>query len=340
MTSMMRSLLAPWWAAELLTGAKSFLDNPIIGSQRLNARGLHGWRVATAHAMAARRRAKLAKALSPEDLASFTENGFVAVQNFLPPETFAQLRDQILAFEGPAREMIQGHTITRRYAIDPEAIRAIPAVTAFADHPRFQALARYGASFDVKPLLYIQSILTHRFDAPPDPQINLHADTFHPTMKAWFFLQDVGEDDGPFTYVPGSHRLTPARLEWEKKRSLSVRDEGDRLSARGSFRIERQHLAELGLPQPMTLAVPANTLVVADTFGFHARGETREPSTRIELWAYNRRNPFTPYAGFDPGSIKGLAERRIGARWMTHDILKRLIGQSWRKVGRKRPGDE
>ena len=55
-------------------------------------------------------------------------------------------------------------------------------------------------------------------------------------MKAWLFLQDVGPADGPFSYVPGSHRLTPERLAWERKRSLTVGRERDYLSARGSFR--------------------------------------------------------------------------------------------------------
>ena len=340
MPPIVRSLLTPWWAAELLTGAKSFLDNPLIGSPKLNAKGLHAWRVAKAHAMADKRRETLAAVVDPGDLAAYRRDGFVAIENFLPADIFAQLRDQTLAFEGPAREMVQGDAITRRYAIDPEAIRAIPAVKAFRDHPRFQALAHYVASFDVEPLLYIQSILTHRFDAPPDPQVNLHADTFHPTMKAWFFLEDVAADEGPFTYVPGSHKLTPARLDWERRRSLSVRDEGDRLSARGSFRIERQELSTLGLPQPVSLAVPANTLVVADTFGFHARGEALRRSTRIELWAYSRRNPFLPVTGLDPWSLPGVAERRIPLLWLTHDIYKKIIGQPWAKAGRKRPGDE
>jgi hypothetical protein len=51
----------PWWIAQLLTGAKSFRDNPLIGSKRLNRLGLHGWRVRATHWLAARRRAKAGK---------------------------------------------------------------------------------------------------------------------------------------------------------------------------------------------------------------------------------------------------------------------------------------
>jgi hypothetical protein len=340
MTPLLKTLLAPYWAAQLLTGAKSFIDNPLIGSKRLNGRGLHAKRVALAYRMAERRRAKLACRMLPEDLAAFQRDGFVQIRDFLPPDIFAALREQVFAFSGPAREMVQGDTITRRYAVDPAACAAMPTLQEFARHPRFQAIARYVSSFDVEPLLYIQSILTHRHDAPPDPQVNLHADTFHPTMKAWLFLEDVAEDMGPLTYVAGSHRLTPERLDWEHRKSLTVAEEGDRLAARGSFRIERQELGQLGLPQPTAFAVPANTLVVADTFGFHARGMAHARSTRVELWAYNRRNPFLPFAGLDPWSLPGIAERRIPLLWLTHDIYAPLIGQPWAKKGLKRPHDD
>lgn len=341
MTSpILRSLLTPWWAVQLLTGAKSFLDNPLIGSDRLNRRGLHARRVGLARAMADRRRTRLAAGVDPADRIAFERDGFVEKRDFLPPDIFAALRDQLLAWPGPAREMIQGDTITRRYAVDPGLLAAVPAMRAFQCDPRWRMLARYVASFDIEPLLYVQSILSHRRDAPPDPQTNLHADTFHPTMKAWLFLEDVAPDDGPLTYVAGSHRLTPERLAWERERSLSVRGEGDYLSARGSFRIDVAELAGLGLPQPSAFVVPANTLVVADTFGFHARARSSGPSTRIELFAYSRRNPFLPFAGLDPWSLPGLAERRIPLLWLTHDIYRRWVGQPWIKAGPKKPADD
>ena len=157
------------------------------------------------------------------------------------------MRDQILAWPGPAREMIQGDTITRRYAAGPEMLRTVPAMRLFMRDRRWQGLARYIASFDVEPLLYVQSLLSHRRDAPPDPQTHLHADTFHPTMKAWLLLEDVGPEDGPLTYVAGSHRLSEARVAWERRRSLEVHGEGEYLSTRGSFRIDPGELAALAV---------------------------------------------------------------------------------------------
>lgn len=335
--SPLRWLALPWWALQLMTGAKSFRDNPLIGSRRLNSKGLHRARVRATHKLAARRRARLGKGIDAGDRALFEQQGYIVKQDFLPAGQFAALRSALLARKAPAREMVQGDTITRRIAIDGEMLRDIPALRALLKENRWKRLMRYVASFDVEPLYYIQTILTHQKKAPADPQTYLHADTFHPTMKAWFFLTDVEMEDGPLTYVPGSHRLTARRLQWEHEKALMAPEGVDRLSARGSMRVMPEELPDLGLPPPVSFAVPANTLVVADTCGFHARGPSSRPSKRIEIWAYSRRNPFLPWLGWDALSLPGIAERRISLLWSARDRLKKWIGQPWRAVGRITP---
>ena len=336
----LRYLLAPWWAIELATGAKSFRDNPLIGSRRLNARGLHEKRVRIAGRMATWRRRRLAHLITPEQRADFERNGFVKVPDFLPPAAFAELRDQVLNHPAPAREMVQGDTITRRIGLDPATLRALPAARDLLRDPRWQGLIRYVGSYDTEPLVYIQSILTHRHDAPPDPQTKLHADTFHPTVKAWLFLTDVAADEGPLSYVAGSHRRDAARLAWERARSVEARNGTDFLSSRGSLRIDEEELASLGLPEPTIFAVKTNTLIVCDTSGFHARGPSVRPSIRVEMWAYGRRNPFLPWTGLDATGWPGLAERRVPLYWAFRDRFRHWLGQPWADVGRKRPIDE
>ena len=330
-----RYLLLPWWVAQLPTGAKAFSDNPVIGSPRLNRWGLHVGRVRLAARLAAARRARLAHLVSPQDRAAFDRDGFVVRQNFMPPDAFDELKRQALGHALPAREMVQGDTITRRMALDRHALTAMPAVAALIGSAEWRGLMRYVGSFDSEPIAYIQTILSQVNGAEPDPQTVLHADTFHATVKAWLFLTDVAEDEGPFVYVPGSHRMTPERLAWERERSIRASTGLDRLSSRGSLRIAPGELAALGLPVPHAFAVPANTLVVADTSGFHARGVSLRPSTRVEIWSYGRRNPFLPWAGLDPFSLPGIAERRAPFAWAARDRLRGMIGQPWADVGPK-----
>jgi hypothetical protein len=144
----------------------------------------------------------------------------------------------------------------------------------------------------------------------------------------------VPQDGRPLTYVAGSHRLTPERLAWEKTRSIGIAN-ADRLSQRGSLRVSPGELPGLGLPQPTHFAVPANTLVVADMCGFHARADSGRPTLRIELWAYCRRSPFLPWTGFDLLSFRPIAIRR--AEWLAaiKDWLDRRgwTKQHWRRAG-------
>ena len=87
-------------------------------------------------------------------------------------------------------------------------------------------------------------------------------------MKAWFFLEDVGAHQGPFTYVRGSQRLDWRRLRWEYRRSIQAAGLRDGYSEKGSFRFEEADLRELGLPPPESLAVAANTLLIANSYNF------------------------------------------------------------------------
>jgi hypothetical protein len=315
-------LWAPFWTAQLLTGTKSFERNRVIGSRWLNERGLHTARVRLAHRIAAMRRRRLAGLVSDADRAAFERDGFVIRPNFLPEAEFAELLHQVKSYRGTLREIGEGDTILRKIALDPKTLAALPALQRVLRRPEWRGLIRYIGSRDAEPVVWIQSILRHAHDGPPDPQTALHADTFHPTMKAWLFLTDVAADAGPFTYVPGSHRLTSERLRWERRMSLAAPSSRDPEIRQGSFRLDPSELAALGLPEPRIFAVPANTLIVADTFGFHARGPSAGRSVRVEIWAYGRRSPFVPWPAFDLWSAAALARRSLWG-WRLGDLLER-----------------
>ncbi len=327
-------LRAPVWAAAILTGAKSFVDNPILGSARLNRMGLHAWRLKAAHRLATRRRARLAHMIPADLRDGFERDGFIAVRDFLPADQFAALKSSLLTIEAECRGQLQGDTVTTRVPVDAELLRNVPALAALLDERKFRGIMAYVASTRSEPLYYLQAIAGGIASGPPDPQLELHSNSFQPSLKAWLFLTDVSADGRPLTYVAGSHRLTPKRLEWEKRKSIGIQS-ADRLSQRGSLRISEGELADLGLPRPTHFCVPANTLVAADTCGFHARASSDLPTLRIELWAYCRRSPFLPWTGFDPLSWKPVALRRAWWLALALDWLDRRgwARQHWRPAG-------
>jgi hypothetical protein len=220
--------------------------------------------------------------------------------------------------------MRQGSAVTRFIELPPEVLQTAPRLAAVARGPLLQGLLRYVAATDADPILYLHTVIAEPDGGAPDPQTHLHADTFHATAKAWLFLRDVSEEDGPFVYAPGSHRMTPARLAWERTQSEMAAGAPDRHHAAGSFRATASEIAAMGYRPPVSFAVPANTLVVADTHGFHARGPSLRPSVRVALYGSLRRNPFLPWTGLDPMSLPGLRGRGAQLFGLWLDLEARL----------------
>jgi hypothetical protein len=338
--ALLRWWRAPLWAVALGTGAKSFIDNPILGSRRLNRRGLHVARLKLAHRIAHLRRRRLASKLPAQLREQFDRDGFLEIRDYLPADQFARLQQGLLSRKFEARQHQQGDAITRRVAIGPELLAAIPDLRSVLKDRWWRSLLAYAASTRAEPVYYIQTIIMGHSPGGADPQLELHADTFHPSLKAWLFLTDVTDDEGPLTYVPGSHRLTPQRIAWEQERSIAIHD-SDRLSQRGSLRIRPEELEQLALPPPKRFAVPANTLVIIDTCGFHARGSCSRPTIRAEIWAYARGTPFVPWTGFNLLALGPIAIRRASLLMAIADRLDALglYKQHWRPTGRKRVVD-
>jgi hypothetical protein len=332
----------PWWIAQIATKAKSFRDNPVLGSPTLNRWGLHVARRRAAAQLAERRRRRLASRLAPADREFFDRHGYFIRRDALPAAAFAALRREIEALREPAREMRQGPAVTRRLGLDDAQLASMPHARAFVKDTGVRALIHYAASCAGEPTFAVQSIISELAASERDPQTLFHSDTFHPTAKAWFFLFDVDPDDGPFSYVPGSHRLTPERLVWEREQSLAAGRSADPMHSEGSFRIDESGLAALGLPPPLRFAVPANTLIIADTSGFHARTPSPRPTCRVEIYATLRRTPFVPWIGWHPLALPPIVGRHTRLDTAVQDLFERAgLGSSpWRPVGRVGAFDE
>jgi hypothetical protein len=119
-----------------------------------------------------------------------------------------------------------------------------------------------------------------------DPQSELHSDIFFNTHKAWLYLHDVRLEHGPLAYVTRSHRLTPARL------GFVYRDSWTRHAAEElSRRITPEELDALHATETVVTCA-ANTLVIANTSGYHRRLPGRPGATRDSLHLSVRTDPF------------------------------------------------
>ena len=329
--------LLPVHALALASGAKSFEKNPVLGSPALNRHGLHLIRREWARRMAERRRLNLGAALPVADRDALLRDGYLVKPDFLPPETFAAMRDEIFARRVEAREYVDGYSLTRLIPLDARTLGRLPATAAALAHPPYQALHDYANSFHQKPFQFVQTIFSNFRAAEPDIQSDFHTDTFHPTVKSWLFLEDVAEGEAGFTYVPGSHRPNRRHLAWERRVSIGAATSTDRSTREGSLRIEPHEIARLGYAEPQKFAARANTLIVADTSGFHRRGVTDRQTRRIAIWSYARSNPFKPWPGGDVMGTLGLDKRAVRLFWAVQDAVKRARGRTggWGWVGER-----
>jgi len=326
----------PYYAAELATGAKSFCDNPLIGSRRLNEAGLHIRRIKLAEQMADSRRKRLTHLISEQGRAAYQRDGFIATHDALQADSLAGLRREVETTRFDAWDMRQGNSVTRFIPLPPKVLSDLPHLRAAVWSEPVQNGLRYVASTNGDPLIYLHIVMTNPDSKrKADPQTAFHSDTFHQTAKCWLFLYDIDDADGPFTYIPGSHRLTPERLAWEREQSLTASTNKNRLHARGSFRLPAGELPRLHYPDPVRFSVPGNTLVVADTHGFHARAASERPSVRVGLYGSLRRNPYQPWTGLDLFSLPGVKGHQARIHMAQKDFELRLKGRTSHKYAGK-----
>jgi len=327
----------PFQALAIFSKEKSFVKNQVIGNYFLNRHGLHLKRLKLAAVMAGFRRRQLAKSryLSAEQIESFNKNGYFLIRNFLPEEEFQQLKQEVLNNAFYSREMRQGQAVTRMSPMGVSTLKKYPAIGAFYNNPLLKALFYYAASWKGSPINFIETVLVDKDHSEADPQTELHEDTFHSSAKFWFYMHDVEEEGGPLQYVPGSHQLTQQRLEWEYQNSLDACASDKKHHSYGSFRIAKEALYGLGYQQPEKIVVPENTLVIADTYGFHARTVSEKPTTRIALHGYLRRNPFIPWTGLDITSLPGINGRQLELFLRFTDFREKYFNKRylWRNVG-------
>ena len=102
----------------IFTGAKSFEKNPVIGNSYLNQRGLHLFRMKTAHWIASLHRSALSRDVKRQYQEQYDKHGYVCIENYLPADAFSMLQKNIMSDQWNRLDMNQGGVITRRVLLD------------------------------------------------------------------------------------------------------------------------------------------------------------------------------------------------------------------------------
>ncbi|MHA3977642.1 phytanoyl-CoA dioxygenase family protein [Halovulum sp. GXIMD14794] len=291
--------------------ASKDLNDRWLGNRWLNDRGLHAARMRAADiANEMRRRGRTGST----DAETLRRDGCVEIRDFLPPERFDALSREVEATVarvaeqsplGPSHDegfgkpkhfpwgfdRADGGTINRFINIDPATM---PETARAAADERLSSLSKaaVGLPFPASKVSIYITRHGRQVDAHDD-QKDMHRDTFHASVKFWYFLRPVKLEQGPFIFVPGTHRLDAKRLAWENSEAQRI-VRWRRGTRFGAFRIDEDKLHDLDMAKPRVFEVPANTLVLADTLGFHRRGDAVDGAERLSLYGSLRPFPFAP----------------------------------------------
>ena len=266
-----------------------YSNTKFIDNKPLNQDGLHIYRTILSNRIYLNR-----KQTTNQNVTTFTQTGFLVIEDFLTKKEFDNLENLFVTKIKPRKTnnyitRVDGRQFLKRNISFEKLIKDCCKINNFLfEQPRVEFWN-----------------LIHEEN---DPQGKFHSDTFQPTCKFWLFLEDIDETKGPFNYVPNSHLLSETRLKWDYENSTMNKDTDiwkKRIQAGGkpgSFRVhenstteeEEQTIKKMGF-QAIPIVGKKNTLVVANTFGFHKRGTATAGTHRETLSIEYRPQAFCNY---------------------------------------------
>lgn len=239
--------------------------------------------------------------------------GLIVVPDFLSPDMLAAVDSEtreFLAASTPTWLHEHGTTQVRHYLLNTAEAQQFTHLSQWRHDDKVQSVASAAERRNLRRVDggSLVEHLTLGDYSVPDTQSDLHVDTFFNTHKLWLYLDDVNEENAPFVYVPGSHRLDRVRLRQEYRASMSADEDKSR-------RVTDDEVHSRGLEKRI-VTCPRNTLMVANTCGYHARSIGQPGATRLALhkaFRFNPFNPFTPVPG-QPSRLKtGMHRPQRGA---------------------------
>lgn len=258
------------------------------GSKAVENRALNRVGVQPCRAVSARLLSRVIATVRRSGLTELTRDGLLVVEDFLPCPEFDELRDAAVALAGdrkPTAVLRSGGTHTDVWDLPPSDAGRFPVLDDWCGDRRVLDLVSLAEQQPVRRTdgmrtlehLHIDDARVH------DGQADLHMDAPFNTHKLWLYLDDVTPERAPFVYVPGSHKLDWVRLRGDYRESVGAN--------RGSRRIDMDEIRRRGLAKRV-VTCRRNTLVLANTCGYHSRSSGASGATRRALHMMFRSNPF------------------------------------------------
>jgi hypothetical protein len=223
-----------------------------------------------------------------DSVRALDRDGCVALPNFLPDDVFEQVRAEydrsranlpyevfIVEDNGVVEELLDARVHAQHFPT---------TIATLAESERLLAIVSGSLR---RPVSAPRLSARHwqRKASPPKPRgfghvvgaNYVHADMHYPTFKAWLYLNDIDESNGAFQFALGSHKMTLPRLAYEYDASVRVaRSRSNGSAAELAYAVVREpseRQKALMKLQCTSMCGKRNTLVIANTQGFHKQGE-------------------------------------------------------------------
>ncbi len=262
----------------------------VVDSKFLNAVGVQVLRTLFGRTIYNMRRFPVPSELR-QQARDLRQEGILVLRDFVRKDQFSALQEECfrLLDSDDAPRVVHDHggaTLEQINLLELDRREDYPEVFALFKHPKLQALISVAEKRNVdffKAHITLERLTKQTTN--DDREADLHVDTFFNTHKGWLYLDEVQLENSPLVYVPGSHQLRLGRLRRTYLESLG--------NNHRSRRIGVAELAEHGDSEEVYPCRP-NTLVIANTCGYHRRHSGDPGKQRTALHFAFRFNPFFP----------------------------------------------
>ena len=229
------------------------------------------------------------------------EKGIAIINDFLDPDDFNKIKnnfDQLLQNDSNEKKTQHIGNITKEDVfldnkiIDKNNSKDYESSNIFKKLTNNKIIEEILAFADARFLMTSKSISLNKIykteKKGEDAEARFHQDHFFPVFKVWLLINDSKKERAALKYVPASHKLNLSRILFIYKKSI--------FRTGGSWDIDEENLNNMYGRSPISIEEKQNTLVIANTFGFHARGEFENNYDSTDRIMINHRlNPFTPF---------------------------------------------
>jgi hypothetical protein len=264
--------------------ARKTVDSPLLN--RLGAQVLR-----TVAARAIYNFAPVSTAGIEQPLSVLQRDGILVWPNFLRSDNFQKLEGECLQLKrirGPFPSLKFGPNNNGRIFVKDIDYELVPTIYGLLKDARLHALleaAERRSLGELSQIALVECLTQGASELVTDPQTRLHSDIFFSCHKVWFYITDVALKDGPFAFVKGSHRLSLQHLYNVYKDSCRRSKEDD-----PSRRVSPDEVARIE-PEAI-ITCPRNTLVIANTCGYHRRIQGEAGRERWSIHLDLRADPF------------------------------------------------